>query len=179
MTLQCGTLAAPRSLHLRIEELFVANIDAVYNVAYRVLWNKADAEDVVQATFVKGFTRLDQLDNGAKARPWLLQIAYREAITVVRRRRDLPTDPTDMPETQSHELGPDGYAIAASVAEQIALALEQLREDERLAVVLRDVEQRPMREVADVLGIGLSAAKMRVHRGRAVLRTLLIEADVA
>ena len=135
------------SLHARIEALFRAHVDAVYNVAYRVLWNAADAEDVVQAAFVKAFTRLDQLEDGAKARPWLLQITYREAIAIVRRRRDVPTDPTEMPETTSDDHGPDDQAIARSVADQISAALLQLRDDERMAVVLRDVEELPMREV--------------------------------
>lgn len=166
------------SLHVRIEALFRAHVDAVYNVAYRVLWNASDAEDVVQAAFVKAFTRLDQLEDQAKTRPWLLQIAYREAITIVRRRRDVPTDPTEMPETTSDDHGPDEQAIARTVADQISQALAQLPEDERMAVVLRDVEELPMREVAEVLEIGLSAAKMRVHRGRAELRRLLSSAEV-
>lgn len=169
---------ATGSLHARIEALFRAHIDAVYNVAYRVLWNTADAEDVVQAAFVKAFTRLDQLEDAGRARPWLLQITYREAITVVRRRRDVPTDPTEMPETTSQAYGPDEQAIAHTIAEQISGALAQLRDEERMAVVLRDVEELPMREVAEVLEIGLSAAKMRVHRGRAELRRLLTDAEV-
>ncbi len=161
-----------------VEELFVANVDAVYNVAYRVLWSKADAEDAVQSTFVKGFTRFDQLGDSSKARPWLLQIAYREAITIVRRRRDFPTDPSEMPEAVSNEPGPADHAIASAVAEQLSIALNTLGEDERMAVVLRDVEQLPMRDVANILDIGLSAAKMRVHRGRAELRRILSDVNV-
>ncbi len=166
------------SLHAKIESLFREHVDAVYNVAYRVLWNSADAQDVVQSAFVKAFTRLDQLQDGSRARPWLLQITYREAITVVRRRRDVPTDPMEMPETEASAHGPDDQAIAHSIAEQIAEALLQLREDERMAVVLRDVEELSMREVAEVLEVGLSAAKMRVHRGRSELRRLLSAAEV-
>lgn len=172
------SLYATGPLHARIEALFRAHVDAVYNVAYRVLWNAADAEDVVQAAFVKAFTRLDQLEDNAKARPWLLQISYREAITIVRRRRDVPTDPTEMPETISDGHGPDEQAIARTVADQISKALLQLPHDERMAVVLRDVEELPMREVAEVLEVGLSAAKMRVHRGRLELRRLLSAAEV-
>lgn len=178
MTVTTEHGGATGSLHTRIEALFRAHIDAVYNVAYRVLWNAADAEDAVQAAFVKAFTRLDQLEDSDRARPWLLQITYREAITIVRRRRDVPTDPTEMPETSSTTHGPDELAIARTVADQISEALSQLREDERIAVVLRDVEELPMREVADVLEIGLSAAKMRVHRGRAELRRLLSASEV-
>ena len=84
----------------------------------------------------------------------------------------------EMPETEASAHGPDDQAIAHSIAEQIAEALLQLREDERMAVVLRDVEELSMREVAEVLEVGLSAAKMRVHRGRSELRRLLSAAEV-
>jgi len=79
-----------------VRKLFVENVDGVYNVAYRVLWNKSDAEDVVQQSFIKAFTRMDQLHDQSRVRPWLLQIAYREAITVLRQRRDVtrPTFPS-------------------------------------------------------------------------------------
>lgn len=153
-----------------MELLFTQNVDAVFNVAYRVLWRRADAEDVVQQTFLKVLLRLDQLQDSARVRPWLLQIAYREAISVLRSRRDLPTDPTKLPETEEPGAGPADLVVLSDVARTVQGALDAMDPDERLAVVLRDVEQLPMRDVAEVLGIGLSAAKMRVHRGRASLR---------
>lgn len=162
----------------RVTALFVAHVDAVFNVAYRVLWNRADAEDVIQATFVKAFTRLDQLNDDAKVRSWLLQVAYRESITTIRRRREQPLAPEDMPETAATDLGPEERAVLGSVAVELSNALARLDSDERLAVVLRDVEELPMRDVAEVLGIGLSAAKMRVHRGRQSLRVMLQSMEV-
>lgn len=153
-----------------MELLFTQNVDAVFNVAYRVLWRRADAEDVVQQTFLKVILRLDQLRDAERVRPWLLQIAYREAISVLRSRRDVPTDPTELPETQDPRAGPAEVVVLSEVARTVQGALDAMDPDERLAVVLRDVEQLPMRDVADVLGIGLSAAKMRAHRGRASLR---------
>lgn len=166
------------SLQNRVEVLFVGNVDAVLNVACRVLWNRADAEDVVQATFVKAFTRMDQLRDSGRSRPWLLQVAYRESIAVVRRRRELPMDPLDLPDVAAEVTGPADLVVAASVADQVSAALAMLEPDERMAVVLRDVEQLAMREVAEVLGVGLSAAKMRVHRGRQSLRRLLQDEGV-
>lgn len=162
----------------RVEALFVAHVESVFNVAYRIVWNRSDAEDVVQATFIKAFTRLDQVRDTSKTRSWLLQVAYREAIAVTRRRRDLPTDPDDMRHQVSSTPGPDDLAVAASVAAELSRALQRLEPQERVAVTLRDVEGLPMREVAEVLGLGLSAAKMRVHRGRNRLRTYLSESGV-
>lgn len=162
----------------RVEALFVAQVDAVFNVAYRVLWNRTDAEDVVQATFLKAFTRLDQLQDASRVRPWLLQVAYREAITVIRRRKEMPTDPDVLPDVVSAMPGPEDVSVLSELAAELSKALQSLDEDERIAVVLRDVEQLSMREVAEVLDIGLSAAKMRVHRGRQSLRVKLEAVEV-
>jgi len=161
------------TLVARIEPLFVAHVDAVFNVAHRVLWDRSDAEDVVQTTFLKAATRLGQLSDIKRARPWLLQIAYREAITVLRKRRDIPTDPSALPDQPSSAPGPADVAINSELAARITAALESMDTKQRLAVVLRDIEELPMREVADVMGIGESAAKMRVSRGREALRHLL------
>lgn len=160
---------------LQIEDVFEANVDAVFNVAQRLLWNRSDAEDVVQMTFLKALTRMDQLRESERVRPWLLQIAYRDAITLLRRRRDRPTDPVLLPEQASDESGPSDVAIASDMARIVTNALDQLDESERMAVTLRDVEDLPMRDVASIMGIGVSAAKMRVHRGRAALRVALRE----
>ena len=166
------------SLDARLTALFRAHVDAVFNVAYRVVWNRNDAEDVVQASFIKVFTRLDQLVDQTRDRPWLLQIAYRESIAVIRKRRDVPMDPTDVPEQVTLEPGPEHLAVASAIAVEVPRALRAMDPDERIAVVLRDVEQLPMREVARVLDVGLSAAKMRVHRGRQSLRHLLQDSEV-
>lgn len=150
--------------------LFREHVDGVYNVAYRVLWNGADAEDVVQNTFLTAFSRRDQLADGAKIRPWLLTIAYREAISVLRRRRDQPTEPSQLPVIASRELGPEEVTQQQALAERIARAFRNLPDNLRSAVVLRDIEELTMIDVAQALSIGVSAAKMRVSRGRELLR---------
>lgn len=155
----------------RVEKLFIEHVDAVYNVAYRIVWNASDAEDVVQRTFLKAIVRLDQLHDPCSSRPWLLQISYREAISTIRGRREIPTPSEDWPETSSSP-DPANDVVARDVAHVLSALLASMNEQDRMAVVLRDVEQLSMTDVANVLGVGLSAAKMRVHRGRAALRHL-------
>ena len=133
---------------------------------------------MVQRTFLKAVTRLDQLRDPGRVRPWLLQVAYREAISVIRSRREIPTAPAELPDALALDSCPLEAAVAADLAAIVRRALERMNEDERLAVVLRDVEQLPMGDVAAVLGIGLSAAKMRVHRGRGSLRHVLSTKEV-
>jgi len=154
-------------------KLFEANVEAAFNVAYRLVWNRADAQDVVQNAFVKAARGHEQLRDATKARGWLLRITYREALMVLRTRRDVPTDPSDLPERTNLDLDPAGLVVRAEMADIIQGAIDRLPEALRTAFVLRDVEELPMHDVADVLDIGLSAAKMRVARARELLRTML------
>jgi RNA polymerase sigma-70 factor (ECF subfamily) len=108
----------------------------------------------------------------------LLQVAYREALTVLRQRRAVPVDPTMLPEAATTALGSADQAVLSDIAVEISSAFAQLGSDERMAVVLRDVEQLSMREVAEVLNVSSSAAKMRVHRGRQSLRHILSKRDI-
>lgn len=157
----------------RVERAFTLHVDAVFNVAYRTVWNRADAEDVAQTVFLKAATRLDQLDDDTRLRPWLLQIAYRESIALIRRRRDVPTDFDGVAEIAHPGPTPEDVAQAADLRRILDVALASLDEEVRTAVVLRDVEELSVRDAADVMGVGVSAAKMRIHRGRQKLRSLL------
>lgn len=154
-------------------ELFERTVDGAYNVAYRLLWNHADAADVVQNTFIKAVLHRDQLSEPGKARSWVLGIAYREALMVLRGRRDTPTDPSRLPDGPGHAPDPAEDALRSELAQLLGEAISALPNSLRLAFVLRDVEELPMAEVASVLEIGESAAKMRVARARESLRVTL------
>ncbi len=157
----------------QITRLFEDNADAAFNVAYRIVWNRADAEDVVQSTFIQVYLKMGQLHDQTKARSWLLQIAYRQALNILRRRKDEPTDPADLPDRFTSHDATAQPALQNDLRLTIQTAINRLPQNLRIAVVLRDVEGLPMREVASVLDIGQSAAKMRVTRAREQLRTEL------
>lgn len=153
--------------------LFEPNVDAAFNVAYRLVWNRADAQDVVQNAFVKAVRASGQLVDLSRARSWLLSITYREALMMLRARRDVPTDPMSLPERPSPLDDPEEAALRRDLALVVQRAIDRLPDALRVAFVLRDVEELPMNEVAEVLEIGVSAAKMRVARARDALRTAL------
>lgn len=157
----------------QITALFEANADAAFNVAYRIVWNRADAEDVVQSTFIQVYLKMDQLEDQNRARGWLLQIAYRQALNVLRHRKDEPTDPADLPDRFTSHDATAEPALRSDLRLTIQTAIDRLPRNLRMAIILRDVEGLPMREVASVLDIGQSAAKMRVTRAREQLRTEL------
>lgn len=154
-------------------ELFERTVDGAYNVAYRLLWNHADAADVVQNVFIKAVLHRDQLIDAGKARSWVLGISYREALMVLRGRRDTPTDPSRLPDRPAPASDPEELALRSELATLLGEAIDALPDSLRVAFVLRDVEELPMAEVASVLDIGESAAKMRVARGRESLRITL------
>ncbi len=153
--------------------MFEANVDSAFNVAYRIVWNTTDAQDVVQTAFISAWGKLDQLRDPSRVRSWLLSITYREALTVLRRRRDVLTGPADFERVIANSLGPEDMALERDRARLIDAAIRSLPVRLRIAFILRDVEELPMAEVASVLDIGESAAKMRVARAREVLRQAL------
>ncbi len=155
-------------------DLFEQHVDGVYTVAHRIVWNTADADDVTQTTFLRALVHLDELRDSTRARAWLYRIAYREAIAVLRRRRETPVDPADLPE-RANLATPESDALANELAALLEAAIERLPLSLRAAFVLRDVEDLPMVDVAFTLDIGQSAAKMRVHRARTQLRIELEE----
>ncbi len=153
-----------------LASMFEANVDAAFNVAYRILWSTADAQDVVQTAFVRAAGNIHQLRDPDRVRSWLLSITYRESLTVVRGRRDVLTDPVDLERVAAGSPGPEDIVLDRDRARLIDDAIRALPIRLRIAFVLRDVEELPMAEVASVLGIGESAAKMRVARAREALR---------
>lgn len=149
---------------------FDSHLDAAFNLAHRVTWSHADAQDVVQNAFVRAAMGIEQLRDRTRFRSWLLSITYREAVAVVRARRETPTDPALLPQRPDSDSDPATVFDRDERARLLRSAIARLPESLRVAVVLRDMEQLPMAEVAEVLGVGTSAAKMRVTRGREWLR---------
>jgi len=168
------SLAAPPDESARwVTELFEANVGAAFNVAYRITWSRADALDVVQDAFIKAMRKADQLREPTKARSWLLSITYREALGLLRSRRETATDPSDLDGLSGSAEDPSDVVGRRELAALIDAAVMRLAEPLRTAFVLRDVEELPIAEVAEILGIGLSASKMRVARAREQLRVAL------
>ena len=153
-----------------------ANINAAFHVAYRVTWNRADAQDVVQEAFIKALLRVDQLREPVRARSWLLSITYREALMNIRARRDVPTDPAGFEALPGRLGDPADAVLVSELASEINTAIGRLPELLRMAFVLRDVEELPIAQVADILGVSISASKMRVSRAREQLRIDLRDA---
>jgi RNA polymerase sigma-70 factor (ECF subfamily) len=157
--------------------------DAVYTVAFRLLGDHSEAEDVAQETLVRGYTRIAELQEGTSFAAWLRRIAVNLSLNLLRRRGVLHFESLDAPvrrdETNPRDLPDERYplpeteVLTRELRDRIEASLKQLPAEQRVAVVLRDMYGYDVAEVAELQRCGVSAAKMRVFRGRASLRRLL------
>ena len=154
-------------------------------VARRILRSDEDADDALQDAFVSAWRNLASFEGGARLSTWLHRIVVNAALMRLRskkRRRE------DSIEELLPGFAEDGHHLAsvspmrdtaedeiasAEIAAIVRAAIDELPESYRVVLVLRDVEGLDTAETAAALGIGPDAAKMRLHRARQALRTLL------
>lgn len=172
-----------------VRELIRRNNQRLFRVARAVLRNDAEAEDVVQETYVKAFTRLDTFEGRSQFSTWLTRIALNDALG--RRRRKRPTaeiDEVEQAQAGGAELIPfPGAALALSPEAAVARSemhamieelVDALPEAFRVVFVLREVEEMSTEEVAAYLSINPATVKTRLFRARKLLREAM-EAKVS
>ncbi len=161
--------------------LVLAYQGQVYNLCLRMLGSPQAAEDAAQEAFIAAYRAVPRF-RGGRFRAWLLRIAANACYDELRRRRSRPQVPLDTPaddERPSAEL-PASDEPLEQRAERLELArclqegLASLPPDQRLAVILRDVQGLAYEEVAEATGASLGTVKSRISRGRAALRDFLL-----
>lgn len=148
----------------------------VFRAAYRVTGNSADADDVVQETFLRAYRALGTFDARASITTWLNRIAINCSLDLIDsrgRRESRHTHPDTLSGVASTAASPDRIALGSEMQRAIAQAMEQLSGNERTAFVLRHFEGMPLEEIGQILGIRLSATKNTVFRAVRKLREQL------
>ncbi len=173
-----------RDAHDRLEvaSRVLAYADALHNLARYLVRSEAEAEDLVQETYVRALAAADQLETGASLKPWLFRILRNLFLSGVRHARRDPTegglDTTAAPDApQSGEALRGDVELEAMrriVGAEIEAALRALGEDARTAVLL-DLEGFSEAEMASILGCAPGTVKSRLSRARAALRERLAE----
>ena len=152
----------------------------VYNVAYRMMNNAQDAEDITQETFLSAYRSWASFRGGSSVSTWLYRIAVNACLMRLRKeKRARAQTYTDYQDTDvidglpDPSDSPEGIALNSELREQINMAVAELPPDLRAAVVLRDIQELSNAEAAESLGITVSSLKARLHRGRVLLRKRL------
>jgi RNA polymerase sigma-70 factor (ECF subfamily) len=157
------------------QQLVELNSGRVFSAAYRILDNKELAEDCVQETFLRMFTKLHTFEFQAKFSTWLYSVAINTALDY-RRKNARHQHQTDGDFDQIEASGmhsPEAAAVATSLGEMTQRAINQLNEDIKIAFVLRHFEGCTIEEITQILGVSTSSAKSKIFRAVARLREIL------
>jgi len=150
---------------------------AVYNLCLRMLGSGAAAEDAAQDAFFSAYRNIHRFKGGT-FRPWLMRIASNACIDELRRRGRRPTvslqktapgsdDPIDVADTAA---GPETEALQREQHDTVQAALLRLPADQRMAVVLCDLQGFAYEEIAEAMRTSVGTVKSRIARGREKLR---------
>lgn len=161
------------------EEVFYAHAPFVYNVAYRVLGNEADAEDVTQEVLLRVLHKLDSFRGEGRLASWLHRVTVNAALLHRRksiRRREREMDAPFAAQTRENSTeyaGPDQRLLANEMRELIERAIACLPGRYREVYVLADIEGLSNADIGDILDLGVPAVKSRLHRARLMMREAL------
>ena len=167
----------PRGYEILVEEY----ADLVFRAAYRILQDETDAEDVMQETFLSVYRRIGKFRGDSKLSSWLYRIASNAALDLLRAKerkegRDAGFDDLAAPEAEEaydpadeESLLPEETLLQNESLERVREALDAMPPKLRAAYLLYMVDGLTAVEVAEDLEIGLSAAKLRIHRARKFL----------
>lgn len=178
MAAQAGDLAAFNQLVARHEQ-------RVYNLAYRMLNDAESAADAAQDAFFQAYRALSQY-RGGSFKSWLLRIASNICYDRLRVRSRRPSDLLDAMLEEAESTGgsatslledaaadPENHALSHELARELATAVQTLPPDQRLIVILSDIQGLSYDEIVQIANCSLGTVKSRLSRGRAKLREYL------
>ncbi|MEE9225592.1 MAG: sigma-70 family RNA polymerase sigma factor [Bacteroidota bacterium] len=187
MTLMAGLMAVQiqkTAKQAQFEREALPHMDLLYNYALRMTGNPADADDLVQETYLKAFRFWDKYEKGTNIRAWLFRIMKNSYINVYRKESREP-DTVDYDEiknfyntikddsTDKNDL--EEQLLGNLLTDETVKALETLPADFRTVVILCDIEGLTYEEIADFVEIPIGTVRSRLHRGRKILRGKLFE----
>lgn len=153
-----------------IERAYNAHADMLYRVALTQLQSPADAEDAIQDVFMKYMNAATAFQSEEHERAWLIRTAVNQCRDMLRRHKQR----THLQLDDLAEVIPDGRDGAAETAFELTQALAAVEEKTRMVLILHYLEGFSVEEIGKILGISVSAVKMRLSRGRETLKGKLI-----
>lgn len=170
----------------RFAELAMPYMSALYSAALRMTRNPADAEDLVQETYLRAYRGFGGFQEGTNLKAWLYKILTNTFINTYRAKKRRP-DETDLDDVEDFYLfrrlggleavdasrGPESEVLDLIPEEDVKEALESLPEQFRMAVLLADVEGFSYKEMAEIMDVPIGTVMSRLHRGRKQLQKRL------
>jgi RNA polymerase sigma-70 factor (ECF subfamily) len=181
-----------RRLRDRDEKAFRQLVDEqgerVTNLLYRMLGNRAEAEDLAQEVFISVFKSIDTFRGESKLSTWLFRVAINHSknrVKYLARRHDRQTGPLDEDAERAREsqggqaiggariVAPDRALETVELERALVRAIGELEEDHRAVILLRDVEELSYDEICQITGLPEGTVKSRLHRARLALKEKL------
>jgi RNA polymerase sigma-70 factor (ECF subfamily) len=169
-------------------EIVAEHSDRIYNLTYRMLGNREEAEDVSQEVFITLFKSIDSFRGDSKLSTWLYRIAVnhcKNRIKYLARRHDRDQSEYDEELLREHAAGaatapnpaprPDKQLEGVELEQIMQRCIALLEEEHRLVIVLRDVEDLSYEEICAITNLPTGTVKSRLHRARLALKKMMLE----
>jgi RNA polymerase sigma-70 factor (ECF subfamily) len=170
---------AQKGDRLAFAELVELYKDKLYNLGYRMMGNRTEAEDVAQEAFLRAYANLSKYNPNHKFSTWIYRIATNLCIDRMRKKKadfslDAELDGVEGGDMYSRlpspERTPEQQLVRTETQEEVQAAIAALPENYRAAVILKYLHDMSLQEIADILEVPVSTVKTRIHRGREALR---------
>ena len=179
---------SPHDRKQEFEEVALPQFDALFNLALNLTRNRKDAEDLVQETFLRAYRFFDSYQPGTHIKAWLFRILRNTFINRYRSARARPEE-VDFGKIESayeqmidaeflrkvQPASPEAVVMEGVLDDEIQEAVRNLPEEYRLVVLMALLEEMSYKEIAASLSIPLGTVMSRLHRGRRLLQTALVE----
>jgi RNA polymerase sigma-70 factor (ECF subfamily) len=164
--------------HRRFEKEMLPYMDQLFNYGTYLSGDREQASDLLQDTYMKAYRFFDKFESGTNAKAWLYRIMKNTYINEYRRTHRLPEIVEYDEQVSAYQMSPRGGREENDLRnmldtqmfdDDIAGALAGLPEKFKSVIVLRDLEEMPYEEIAEVLEIPIGTVRSRLHRARALL----------
>lgn len=173
----------------RFRSLMEQTYKKVFNLAYRLAGNRTDAEDLTQEAFFRAYRAFGDFEGDRPFENWIFRIVNRLFLDLIRTKsRRVQTVSYDAPvrtdkgedlysvEAADQNPSPEQEMLYDTMSEELEAALLKLKPEQRLLVLLADVEGMPYVEIAQVVGVPVGTVRSRLHRAHKALRQHLLQA---
>ena len=171
---------------IRFNELMEGSYRKVYNMAFRLSGNRADAEDLTQEAFFRAYRSFTEYEGDRPFENWIFRIVTRLFLDLLRtRRRRIKAISFDSPlanmvgdenlffEMPDNTANPETRALEGSFSEDLQKVLNSLSPEQRLLITLADIEEVPYKEIAEILNKPVGTIRSRLHRTHKLVRARL------